>query len=163
MHWAVMAQLYVQIETIGRAHMQSNKTKNVIILSAMLVGSAILVHVAMGDGPKSLDGTKWQIKAIPDKATADKGGKEIDDEWAFADGKFTSAAMTREGFKPATYRLETEPGEFEFEIEQNKAVRATNDVVIWTATIKGTNATGGLQWKKKVNGDFIYDVVGTKK
>jgi hypothetical protein len=38
-----------------------------------------------------------------------------------------------------------------------------HDVVVWTATIKGTNTTGGLQWKKKVNGDFIYDVIGTKK
>ena len=112
---------------------------------------------------KSLDGTKWKIKAVPDKATADKGGKEIEDEWVFANDKFTSTAMAREGFKPATYRLETEPGEIEFEIEQSKAVKATNDVVIWTATIQGTNATGGLQWKKKVNGDFLYDVVGTKK
>ena len=143
--------------------MQSNKIKRLMILSAMLFTSAVLVRAALEDVAKSLEGTKWRIKAVPDKATADKGGKEIEDEWIFADGKFTSTAMAREGFKPATYRLETEPGEIEFEIEQNKAVRATNDVVIWTATIKGTNATGGLQWKKKVNGDFIYDVTGTKE
>jgi len=128
----------------------------------MLFASAFGAR-ATDDVAKLLDGTKWKIRATPDKATADKGGKEVEDEWVFADGKFTSTAMAREGFKPATYRLETEPGEIEFEIEQNKAVRATNDVVIWTATIKGTNVTGGLQWKKKVNGDFIYDVIGTKK
>jgi hypothetical protein len=134
-----------------------------MILSVMLFASAVLVRAVTEDGLKSLDGTKWKIKAIPDKATADKGGKEIEDVWVFTDGKFTSTAMAREGFKPATYRLETEPGEIEFEIEQSKSIKATNDVVIWTATIKGTNTTGGLQWKKKVNGDFIYDVVGTKK
>ena len=143
--------------------MQSNKIKRLMILSAMLFTSAVLVRAALEDVAKSLEGTKWRIKAVPDKATADKGGKEIEDEWVFADGKFTSTAMAREGFKPTTYRLETEPGEIEFEIEQNKAISATNDVVIWTATIKGTNATGGLQWKKKVNGDFIYDVTGTKE
>ncbi|HXI85686.1 MAG TPA: hypothetical protein VNL17_16530 [Verrucomicrobiae bacterium] len=143
--------------------MQSSKIQRVTILSVMLFASVILVHAALEDGSKLLDGTKWKIKAIPDKATADKGGKEIEDEWVFADGKFTSTTMAREGFKPATYRLETEPGEIEFEIEQNKAIAVTNDVVIWTATIKGTNATGGLQWKKKVNGDFIYDVIGTRK
>ena len=143
--------------------MQPNKTRRVIILSVMLVASAVLVRAALEDGSKLLDGTTWKIKAVPDKATADKGGKEIEDEWVFADGKFTSTAMAREGFKPATYRLETEPGEIEFEIEQFKAVKATNDVIIWTATIKGTNTTGGLQWKKKVNGDFIYDVTGTKE
>jgi hypothetical protein len=134
-----------------------------MILSVMLFASAVLVRAVTEDGLKSLDGTKWKIKAIPDKATADKGGKEIEDVWVFTDGKFTSTAMAREGFKPATYRLETEPGEIEFEIEQSKSIKATNDVVIWTATIKGTNTTGGLQWKKKVNGDFIYDVVGTKE
>jgi hypothetical protein len=143
--------------------MRSNRTRRVIILSVMLIASAVLVRAALEDGPKLLEGTKWKIKAVPDKTTADKGGKEIEDVWIFAGGKFTSTAMAREGFKPAPYRLETEPGEMEFEIEQSKAIKATNDVVIWTATIKGTNTTGGLQWKKKVNGDFIYDVIGTKK
>ena len=143
--------------------MQPNKTRRVLILSVMLFGSAVLVRAALENGSKLLEGTKWKSKAIPDKATADKGGKEIEDVWVFAGGKFTSTAMAREGFKPTTYRLETEPGEIEFEIEQSKAIKATNDVVVWTATIKGTNTTGGLQWKKKVNGDFIYDVVGTKE
>ena len=143
--------------------MQANRTRRILILSAMLFASALLVRAAFVDGSKLLDGTKWKIKAIPDKATADKGGKDIEDEWVFANGKFTSTAMAREGFKPAPYRLETEPGEIEFEIEQSKAIKTTNDVAVWTATIKGTNTTGGLQWKKKVNGDFIYDVVGTKE
>ena len=144
--------------------MRSNRTWRVIILSAILIASAVLVRAALEDGPKLLEGTKWKIKAVPDKATADKGGKEIVDEWVFADGKFTSTAMAREEFRPAVkYRWEMEPGEIEFEIEQYKAIKATNDVVIWTATIQGTNVTGGLQWKKKVNGDFLYDVVGTKE
>jgi hypothetical protein len=141
--------------------MRPNKTERVIILSIMLFTG--VVRAAFEDGSKLLDGTKWKIQAIPDKATADKGGKEIVDVWVFADGKFTSTAMAREGFKPAAYKLETEPGEIEFEIEQSKAIKATNDVAVWNITIKGTNATGGLQWKKKVNGDFLYDVVGTKE
>jgi hypothetical protein len=143
--------------------MRPNTTKRVIILSVMLFAGVVLVRAALKDGATLLDGTKWKIKAVPDKATADKGGKEIVDEWVFAAGKFTSTAMAREGFKPAPYSLETEPGEIEFEIEQSKAIKTTNDVVIWNITIKGTNATGGLQWKKKVNGDFLYDVIGTKE
>ncbi len=144
--------------------MQLNKPQRVMILAAMLFASAILVRAAMQNATNPLDGTKWRIKAVPDKATADKGGKEIQDEWVFADGKFTSTALSREGFQPATsYRLEMEPGEIEFEIEQFKAVKATNDVAIWTASIHGTNVTGGLQWKKKVNGDFLYDITGTQK
>jgi hypothetical protein len=143
--------------------MQRNKIQRITILSAILLASAVLVRAAQVDGSKLLDGTKWKVKAVPDKATADKGGKDIEDEWVFANGKFTSKAMAPEGFKPASYKLETEPGEIEFEIEQSKAIKATNDVVIWNATIQGTKVTGGLQWKKKVNGDFLYDVVGTKE
>jgi hypothetical protein len=144
--------------------MRPNKTQRVIILSVLLSAGAVLVCTALEDGSKLLNGTKWKIKAVPDKTTTDKGGTEIDDEWMFADGKFISTAMAREGFKPAVkYRFEMEPNEMEFEIEQYKAVKATNDVVIWTATIQGTNVTGGLQWKKKVNGDFLYDVTGTKE
>jgi hypothetical protein len=141
---------------------QNNKMERITFLSVMLLATAALMCMALEDPSKSLEGTKWKIKAVPDKATADKGGKEIQDVWIFTGGKFTSTAMAPEGFKPATYKLETEPGEIEFEIEQSKAIKATNDVVIWTATIQGTNVTGGLQWKKKVNGDFLYDVVGTK-
>jgi len=143
--------------------MRSNRTQRVIILSVMLIASAVLARAALKDESKLLDGTKWKIKAVPDKATADKGGKEIVDEWVFADGKFTSTVMAQEGFQPSVkYRVEAEPGEIEFEIEQFRTVKATNDVVIWTASIHGTNVTGGLQWKKKVNGDFLYDVIGTK-
>jgi hypothetical protein len=144
--------------------MQLNRPHRLVILSAMLVVGAILVRAATQDAANPLDGTKWKIKLVPDKATAAKGGKEFADEWVFADGKFTSAALSREGFQPATsYRLEREPNEMEFEIEQSKTVKATNDVAVWTATIEGTNATGGLQWKKKVNGDFLYDLTGTKE
>jgi hypothetical protein len=143
--------------------MQRNRIHKIAVVSVILLASAILVRATLVDGSKLLDGTKWKVKAIPDKATADKGGKDFEDEWVFANGKFTSKAMVPEGFKPAPYKLESEPGEIEFEIEQSKAIKATNDVVIWTATIQGTNVTGGLQWKKKVNGDFLYDVVGTKE
>jgi hypothetical protein len=143
--------------------MQPNKARRMMILSAMIMVSALLAHAAVDDAQKLLEGTKWKVKMVPDKATADKGGKEFTDEWIFTDGKFSTVAMAKEGFKPSTYKLESEPGEIEFEIEQSKAVMATNDVVIWNVTIQGTNATGGLQWKKKVNGDFLYDLTGTKE
>ena len=40
------------------------KTQRVMILSGMLVASAVLVRAGMEDGSKLLDGTKWKIKAV---------------------------------------------------------------------------------------------------
>src|ERR1051326_8298458 len=130
----------------GSGTMQTYRVQRTIIVSAMLLGTALFVPAAM------LDGTKWKVKAVPDKATADKGGKPFSDELIFANGQFTSRAMLRNGFKTSKYKSETEPGEIGFEVEQ---FRATNDVAIWIADTRGTNMIGGLQWKRKVNGDFI--------
>ena len=137
--------------------MQANRARRVIIASVLLLAGGVIIHAEM------LDGTKWKVKVVPDKATADKGAKAFDDELIFTNGEFTSKIMLREGFKPSKYKVETEPGEVGFEVEQSKAIKATNDVAIWIGDIRGTNATGGLQWKKKVNGDFLYDVTGTKE
>ena len=134
--------------------MQTIKPQRVIIISAFLLASALILRA------ETMDGTKWKVKVVPDKASADKGAKEFDDEWTFANGKFTSATMLKQGFKPTKYTLETEPGEAEFEIEQS---RATNDVVVWVGDIKGTNTIGGLQWKAKDRGDYIYEFKGTRK
>ena len=134
--------------------MRTNNARRLVTVSAMLFVSSILLHAA------TLDGTKWKVKVVPDKATADKGGKEFDDELIFAGGKFTSTALLRKGFEPSKYKVETEPGEVGFEVEQ---FRATNDVAIWIGDLRGTNTIGGLQWKQKVNGDFIYEFTGTKE
>ena len=140
--------------------MHINKPQRIFIVSALLLASAFIVHAA------TLDGTKWKVKVVPDKASAEKGAKAFDDEWTFADGKLTSAAMTRRGFGPGKVRLETEEKvegelqEAEFQIEH---FRATNDVAVWTGDIRGTNTVGGLQWKAKDRDDFIYDFTGTKE
>lgn len=120
----------------------------------MLLASSILLHAAV------LDGTKWKVKVVPDKATADKGVKEFDDELIFADGKLTSTALLRKGFKPAKYHAEAEPNEAESEAE---LVSATNGVATWTGEIRGTNTLGGLQWLQKNGTNFSYDFTGTKQ
>src|SRR2546425_9571373 len=102
--------------------MQANRTQRIAILLAMLLASAIIVHAGV------LDGTKWKVKVVPDKAGADRGEKEFDDELIFTDGKFTSTALLRKGFKSSKYNAEVEPHEAEFEVE---LVSATNGVAAW--------------------------------
>ena len=141
--------------------MRANTIQRITIISALLLASTIVVHAV------ALDGTQWKVKVVPDKASAEKGAKTFNDEWTFADGKFTSAAMKAHGFEPTSkIRLETEETvvgelrEAEFQIEQ---FRATNDVAVWTGDIRGTNAVGGLQWKAKDRDDFLYDFTGTRE
>ena len=140
--------------------MHVNKPHRITIMSVLLLASVFIVHAA------TLDGTKWKVKVVPDKASAEKGAKAFDDVWTFADGKFTSAAMTAHGFGPAKVRLETEEKvegelrEAEFQIEQ---FQATNSVAVWTGDIRGTNTVGGFLWKAKDRDDFLYDFTGTKE
>lgn len=134
--------------------MQANNVRKVTVLSAILLASAMIVHAAL------LDGTKFKVKVVPDKAAADKGAKAFDDELIFADGKFTSTALLRQGFQPVKYHAEAEPNEAEFEAE---LVSATNSVAAWTGEIRGTNTMGGLQWLQKDGTYFGYEFTGTKE
>ena len=134
--------------------MQANRIWKVAILLALLLASVLIVHAGL------LDGTRLKIKVVPEKAAADKGAKEFDDELIFADGKCTSTALLRKGFKPSKYNAEAEPNEAEFEIE---LVSATNGVAVWTGEIRGTNTLGGLQWMQEGRGSFLYEFRGTKE
>lgn len=134
--------------------MQANRIRRVTIVGAILVASAIIVHAGL------LDGTKLKVKVVPDKAAAEKGAKEFDDELIFADGKCTSTALLQKGFKPSKYNAEAEPNEAEFEIE---LVSATNGVVVWTGEIRGTNTLGGLQWMQEGRSNLMYEFSGTKE
>jgi hypothetical protein len=134
--------------------MQTNTIQRITILSAMLLAGAGIVQAGL------LDGTTFKVKVVPDKATADKGEKGFEDELIFADGKFTSTALSRKGFKPSKYRAEAESWEAEFEVE---LVSATNGVAVWIGEIRGTNALGGLQWMQKGRGDYMFEFNGTKE
>ena len=134
--------------------MQTNKIVGLVMATTALFASAIIVHAAM------LDGTKLKVKMVPDKAAADKGEKEFEDELIFADGKFTSTALLRKGFKPSKYRGEFEEKEAEFEVEQ---LSETNGVANWQGEIRGTNAVGRLKWKQKDGSYLSYEFNGTKE
>jgi hypothetical protein len=134
--------------------MQTINVRKPAVISVLLLISAIVVPAAL------LDGTRFKVKVVPDKATADKGVKAFDDELTFADGKFTSATLLPKGFKPSKYYAESEPNEAEFEVEMKSA---TNGVATWTGEIRGTNALGGLQWLQRNGTNFSYEFTGTKQ
>ena len=134
--------------------MQANNVRKLTVLSAMLLAGAMIVHAAL------LDGTKFKVKVVPNKTAADKGAKAFDDELIFADGKFTSTALLRKGFKPVKYHAEAEPNEAEFEAQ---LFNGTNTTADWSGEIRGTNTMGGLQWQQKDGTYFGYEFTGTKE
>ena len=106
-----------------------------------------------------LDGQRWKISVVPDKAAAEKGGKEFSDTIIFAGDKFSSTALDAKGFKPVSYRGDFEENEAEFEAEQ---VSETEGVVLWLGEIRSDRMSGTLQWKKKDGGTLLFDFTGTK-
>lgn len=134
--------------------MQTHRIPGLIVAATMLLAVAVICCA------QALDGTKWKVKVVPNEAVAAKGEKEFNDELIFADGKFTSTALLKKGFKPAKYNGDIEPKEAEFEVEQ---VSETNGVVTWLGEIRGTNAVGRLQWRQKDGGKLAYEFSGTKE
>jgi hypothetical protein len=125
-----------------------------------MMTATALFAVALICRAEALDGTKWRIKVVPDKAAADKGKKEFDDELIFAHGKFTSTALLKKGFKPSKYFGDIEPNEAEFEVAQ---VSEKAGAVTWLGEIRGTNTMGRLQWTQKDGGKLAYEFTGTKE
>ena len=134
--------------------MQTNRIHGLMITSTVLLAAAAICCA------EALDGTKWKVKVVPNQAAADKGEKEFDDELIFADGKFTSTALLKKGFKPAPYRGDIEPREAEFEVEQ---VSETNGVITWLGDVRGTNTMGRLQWRQKDGTRLAFEFSGTKE
>jgi hypothetical protein len=107
-----------------------------------------------------MDGTKWKVKVTPDKESADKGAKGFDDEFVFADGKFTSTALQARGFKPGPYRFETEDADVEWAADQQTSAA---DMAGWGGRVNGNTTTGNFHWQKTDGTSLFYKFTGTKE
>ena len=101
----------------------------------------------------------WRITLSPDKATAERGEKEFNDTISFADGKFSSSALAKKGFKPAKYQGDFEEREAEFDLDQESQ---SEGIVIWIGEIRGEKITGRIQWKKKDGRNLFFNFTGAK-
>src|SRR5438128_11277057 len=79
---------------------------------------AILAFASPAGRAERMDGTKWKVKVTPDEDSANLGAKEFDDEFIFADGRFTSTALQAQGFEPGPYRFETEDEDVEWSADK---------------------------------------------
>jgi hypothetical protein len=123
-------------------------------LATMFVVANSAVHA------ERMDGTKWKAKVTPDKESADKGAKEFDDEFIFADGQFTSKAMQAHRFKTGPYRFETEGDDVEWAADKENS---TEDMAGWGGRVNGKTTSGNFHWQKKDGTSLFYKFLATKE
>ena len=122
--------------------------------------ASILAVASSAVFAERMDGTKWKVKVIPDKESADKGAKAFDDEFIFADGQFTSKAMQAHGFKTGPYRYETEGDEVEWSAGKQNS---TADMAGWSGRVGNNTTTGSFHWQKKDGTSLFYKFTATKE
>jgi|SRR5579862_3384742 len=116
--------------------------------------------LAVAGSAVRMDGTKWKVKVAPDEESAKKGMKGFDDEFIFVEGRFTSTAMLVHGFKPGSYRYETEDADVEWSADkQNDAM----DIAGWSGRVDGKTTSGNFHWQKKDGTSLFFKFTGTKE
>jgi hypothetical protein len=146
-------------------HPSSYRRSTLKILQLAIVAVFFGCLHSFADGKASsaggviLQGTFWRITAAPDDASAKSGAEKFNDTISFADGKFSSAALARKGFKPAKYQGDFEEREAEFDLEQESQ---TEGIAIWIGELRGEKITGRLQWKKKDGTNLFFNFTGSK-
>lgn len=121
---------------------------------------AIVILLAAGSARgELLDGTKWKVTVTPNAAAAAQGEQEFTDELTFANGKFTSAALTAKGYKSAAYTSEDEGYEIEFEAE---LVHDSEGRANWSGGVTNKEITGRLQYIRKDKTRVTFDFTGKR-
>jgi hypothetical protein len=121
---------------------------------------AILVVAGSVACAERMDGTKWKVKVTPDKESADKGAKEFDDEFIFADGQFTSTALQVQGFKSGPYRFETEGDDVEWSADKENSAE---DMAGWGGRVNRKTTSGNFHSQTKSGISLFYKFLATKE
>jgi hypothetical protein len=122
--------------------------------------AAILTVAGAATRPERMDGTQWKVKVTPDEESSKKGAKGFDDEFIFAEGRFTSTAMLAHGFKAGPYRYETEDADVEWAADKQND---TTDLAGWGGRVDGKTTSGNFHWQKKDGTSLFFKFSGTKE
>ena len=122
--------------------------------------AAVLVFAGSAGHAERMDGTRWKVTVTPDEDSANKGAKEFDDELIFAEGQFTSTVLQAHGFRPGTYRFETEDEEVEWSADKQSD---TGGKVGWGGRVNGKTTSGNFHWLKKDGSSLFFKFTGKKQ
>ncbi len=107
-----------------------------------------------------LDGTSWQIQAVPTVSTQAKSAQRFDDVLTFADGKLTSKKLQASGIGPVAYSAD---GTKNFLNWKTSPFLRKKNKAEWGGVIKGTNITGNLKWVIRDGREFFFSINGKRK
>jgi len=93
-----------------------------------------------------LEGSRFDVKVVPDEAAARRGEKAFDDALVFLGGKVAMTECEKAGFDASPYSVTSSGTGWKFRTEQ-KSDREGKSV--WTAEILEDTIRGKLTWTRK--------------
>ncbi len=127
-----------------------------LLLPYLFLSLFLVANVSAG----LLDGTSWQIQAVPTVNTQEKRAQRFDDILTFADGKLTSKKLQASGIGPVAYSAE---GTKDFLNWKTSPVLRKMNKAEWGGVIKETNITGNLKWVTGDGRQLFFSINGKRK
>jgi hypothetical protein len=123
-----------------------------LLLLVLAVASPGDVHAARKK--VDVEGT-WNVKVIPDSASAARGEEEFDDTLILRKGKFRSTAGEPQGFGEARYRVEENHW-------MSDAESPTEGKKHWHGEVTGDSVQGQMTWTRAGGAVLNYTFTGSR-
>lgn len=121
---------------------------------------AVLLLLAVSASASLLDGTVWEVQAVPTSQTAAKGVERFDDVLTFSRGKLVSTQLKRFGIHGVVYSAE---GSENFLNWKTTPMDRDRNKAQWDGVIKTDSIKGNLQWTTREGRVLYFFINGTKR
>ena len=123
----------------------------------ILVASLLMIATASAG---LLDGTAWEVQAVPTRQTAAKGAESFEDVLTFSRGRVFSRELRRLGIGPVPYTAE---GTKDFLNWETAPILRPRSKAQWEGVIKEQDITGTLKWITRDGRELYYFINGQKR
>ncbi len=126
---------------------------------SLAVGTALADPVKLEATASPLEGSRFDVKVVPDEAAARVGEKAFDDTLVFLGGKVVTIECQKAGFDATPYSVTSSGPGWKFRTEQ-KSDREGKSV--WTAEILEDTIRGQRTWTRKDGIVLEYTFTGKR-
>jgi hypothetical protein len=103
----------------------------------------VLLLTAASSAAGLLDGTVWNVQAVPTINTEEKGVARFDDVLTFSQGRMSSKKLQAQGIGPVLYSAH---GTYDFMNWETAPILREKRTAEWDGVTKEGNLTGNLKW-----------------
>ena len=125
--------------------------------SVVLIASVLMIRTASAG---LLDGTAWEVQAVPTRQTAAKGAESFGDVLTFSRGRVSSRELRRSGIGLVSY---TAQGTKDFLNWETAPILRARNSAQWEGVIKEQDITGTLKWVTRDGRELYYFINGQKR